>query len=98
MGPGHELHVGGTLAVARADQRDAFVRNYQRHRCTAQVLDGLLEYALQVVRAVSRGGMVGCTVSQQQLEVFVERGNRAIELVDGDARHQVAPQAFERRA
>ena len=98
MGPGHELHVSRALAVARPDQRDAFVRNDERGGSTAQVLDGLLENAFQIVGAVIRRRMVGRAVGQQQLEILVERADSTIELVDGDTRHEVAPQTFERRA
>ena len=59
MGASDELHGGGALGSARSNQCDALVRNDQGHRCTVQVVDGLLENPFEVVRTVSRRRMVG---------------------------------------
>ena len=61
------------------------------------MLDGLLQQSRQLVGAVGVRRPLGGAVREQQIEVLVEPPDRAIELIDGGARNQLAPQALERR-
>ena len=63
MRPGDELHVSRTLAVARPDHGDTLVRDDERGRCAAQVIDSLLENAFEVVRTVVGCWMIGRAIS-----------------------------------
>src|SRR2546421_262593 len=47
--------------------------------------------------ATPRGRGVGSTVPEQQLYILVECTHGAVELINRDSRHEVAPQALERR-
>ncbi len=91
-----ELIVSADLAGRGAHQHDAFLRHDERSDHATEMLHRLLHDALQLIRVVARvraGGRGG--VGQQQREILVERGDRAIEIVDERAREQVTPQALE---
>ena len=90
-----ELRVGRRVP-AGAHQRDVALRNEQRPGAGVQVLDGLLQQYLQLVGPVGRGnGLVGAAVGEQQVQILVEPADGVVELIDGGACDEFAPQAFQ---